>query len=564
MTQQHCPRTLVRFARTFAITMACPVWFAACSKAPDAVAPPAITGKPATSASAAPAAVHWVKPEGASLDAIFAKAKADNKPVLLYWGAVWCPPCNQIKATVFNRPDFIEKSRAFVPVYLDGDTPGAQKLAAHFKTRGYPTTILFKPDGTELTRLPGEVDAAQFMQLLSLGLASAQGIKETLTAALAGAGGTTPALSAEAWRLLAFYSWDTDEAQLVPKQQLASTVSQLAQKCPPQFQEAASRLTLKATAIAAQDKAPVLDDKAPVLDEKAPGPDKARALAVAQSVLADAARSRDHVDIVTYYANDIVAAITSKNSPERSALLTLWNTALERLASDTSLSKADQLNAVQAKLTLTEIDAPSAAKVPRTPELVAMARAAATKADKTTTDKYERQAVIPSAAHLLSDVGLIDESDAMLQAELPQAVSPYYHMLVLASNAKKRGDIPASLDWSEKAYAGSVGPATRLQWGSGYVAKLVELSPKDSARIEKAASQVISELDVAPETFYERNRRSLEKMAKQLDSWSQKNKQAPVLKKLTAQLVAVCAQLPAQDAARNACGQVFGRTGKEI
>jgi hypothetical protein len=52
---------------------------------------------------------------------------------------------------VFNRQDFISLSQMFVPVYLDGDTPGAQKLGAQFKVRGYPTMILFKPDGTELT-----------------------------------------------------------------------------------------------------------------------------------------------------------------------------------------------------------------------------------------------------------------------------------------------------------------------------------------------------------------------------------------------------------------------------
>jgi hypothetical protein len=51
-------------------------------------------------------------------------------------------------------------------------------------------------------------------------------------------------------------------------------------------------------------------------------------------------------------------------------------------------------------------------------------------------------------------------------------------MLVLASNAKLRGDKAASLDWAEKAYVGSLGPATRLQWGSGYVNKLIELSIK--------------------------------------------------------------------------------------
>ena len=151
----------------------------------------------------------------------------------------------------------------------------------------------------------------------------------------------------------------------------------------------------------------------------------------------------------------------------------------------------------------------------------------------------------------------------MLQAELPKAVSPYYHMLVMASNAKKRGDTKGSLDWAEKAYAGSVGPATRLQWGSGYVAKLVDLSPLDSVRIENAAAQVIRELDAAPETFYERNRRSLEKMAKQLDTWSQKHNQAAVLKKLTAQLNGVCAQLPAKDVARDACSNVFGQVRKK-
>ncbi len=546
----------LKSAMAISLAFAVPLWLAACSKAPEAAAPskPVAAVAPAAAVAKAPAVINWVKPDGASVDAIFAKAKADNTPVLLYWGAVWCPPCNQIKATVFNRPDFIEKSRAFVPVYLDGDTQGAQKLAGTFKVRGYPTTILFKPDGTELTRLPGEVDAVQFMQLLSLGMAATQGIKETMTQALATPASQT-ALSADAWRMLAFYSWDTDEAQLVAKKDLAATVLQLAQKCPAQYTDAAARLALKAAAISAQDKTPGLD--------------KPKTLAAAQALLADATRSHDNVDILVNYANDIVGAVTAPGTPERSALLAAWNTALDRLAGDATLSKADQLGAAQAKVTLTEIDLPPASlgkpkPIPvRDPALVAMAREAVAKADKTTTDKYERQAVIPSAAHLLSEVGLLDESDVMLQAELPKAVSPYYHMLVLASNAKKRGDTKASLDWAEKAYAGSVGPATRLQWGSGYVAKLVDLSPQDSARIEKAAAQVISELEAAPETFYERNRRSLEKMAKQLDGWSQKNKQAPVLKKLTAQLDAICTQLPSQDAARDACGKVFGGAGKK-
>ena len=131
---------------------------------------PAPAAAPAS--TAASAHVAWI-PAGtdSEVDRAFAQARSDGKPLLLYWGAAWCPPCNQLKATLFNRQDFIERSRAFVPVYVDGDLPGAQKLGARFKVRGYPTLILFNPSGAEVTRLPGEVDAPKVMEMLQLGMA---------------------------------------------------------------------------------------------------------------------------------------------------------------------------------------------------------------------------------------------------------------------------------------------------------------------------------------------------------------------------------------------------------
>ena len=60
------------------------------------------------------------------------------------------------------------------------------------------------------------------------------------------------------------------------------------------------------------------------------------------------------------------------------------------------------------------------------------------------TNRYKRQAVVPDAAGVLSSAGLLDESDRILKAELPRTVAPY--MVVLASNAKKRGNKASARD----------------------------------------------------------------------------------------------------------------------
>jgi thiol-disulfide isomerase/thioredoxin len=203
-----------------------------CTKPAHSVAPkPAdLAALPASDAVAdSVVAVAWKHASNdADIDAAFAAARASNMPVFVYWGARWCPPCNLVKATVFNRQDFIERSRAFVPVYVDGDSPGAQKLGARFNVSGYPTMVLFSPQGAELTRLPGEVDAARYTEVLTLGMNALRPVKEVLAQALHGTAGDRQPLNADDWRLLAFYSWDTDEQQLVPKDSLGEVLGHLA------------------------------------------------------------------------------------------------------------------------------------------------------------------------------------------------------------------------------------------------------------------------------------------------------------------------------------------------
>ncbi|MFZ5538669.1 MAG: thioredoxin family protein [Pseudomonadota bacterium] len=490
----------------------------------------------ATAAKGTQASGQDIAWHAGDVDSAFARAKRERRPLFLYWGAEWCPPCNQVKATIFNRRDFIERSRVFVPVYIDGDSPSAQLLASRFKVSGYPTMVLFRPDGTEVTRLPGEVDPQQYMRVLTLGMHATRPVKALLAAALS----DNPVLTPADWRLLAYYSWETDHEAAVPKAQVAATLARLAQQCPHAVADARARLTLKAIAAAAGAK-----DK----------PAAPAAYPQVKSVLADAKLARENFSALTDAAGEIAGYVTAPGSADRRALVAEWDRLLARFGDDASLSKADRVSAAVARVALARLDLPKDAPLPG--RLVAEVRAAAERADRETTDRYERQAVISAAAYALREAGLLDESDAILKRELVRSHSPYYFMSGLAGNAKKRGDKAAALGWYEQAYAASKGPATRLQWGASYVNALIELTPEDAARIEAAARSVIGEIDPVPATFHERNRAVLERMGGRIVGWAETSRQDVVLAALRRRLGEHCAKLPAHTPERETCDGVL-------
>ena len=529
---------------------------AACSKPAEVAAPkaaPAVLAVPAAGATDhADAGIAWRNAStDADVEAAFALAKAEAKPVFVYWGAKWCPPCNQVKATLFNRQDFIERSRAFVPVYVDGDSPGAQKLGSRFKVSGYPTMLLFNAQGAELTRLPGEVDPARYTEVLTLGMNAQRPVKDVLAQATSGGRGLSP----NDWRLLAFYSWDSDQQQLVPKAGLPALLKQLAGACPPEPAEVATRLRLKALA---------------AVDAKQPARPDAAAQAALLAVLVDPASARMQMDVLTNSAPDIVRALSARGTPQRAELLAAFDTALQRFAADATLSRADRMMGLYGQIELAKIDASRAEDTsaekppkPRLPEaLLAAIRDQAARADREITDGYERQAVITTAAYLLAEAGLGDESDTLLKANLAKSHSPYYLMSELAGNAKARGDTAEALRWYEQAFDKSEGPATRLQWGASYIKALVELAPKDEARIETAAGRLLTEAAAQPDAFYERSERSLQRVGNRLQAWSKGGAHAGVMQRLQAQLDGVCNALDKGDAKRATCAALLKTPAK--
>jgi thiol-disulfide isomerase/thioredoxin len=510
---------------------------------------PVATTTAAHADGAAHAGIAWREAASdAQVDAAFAAGRDEHKPVFMYWGAKWCPPCNHVKATLFNRQDFIERSRAFVPVYVDGDSPGAQKIGARFKVSGYPTMVLFNADGKEVTRLPGEVEPARYTEVLTLGMNASRPVGALLADALA----HPAALAPSDWRLLAFYSWETDQQQVIGKEKLPATMRSLAAACPDTASDAAMRLRLKALAFA---------------DGKAPAKVDAATRAAVLALLADPAKTREQTDMVSNYASEIVRAMSAKGSAERKTLVAAFDGALERLVTDTTLSRADRTQALIARVDLVRIDEPEegGAKpaTPRLPEaLVAEVRDHVARMDREITDGYERQAVITAAAYLLERAGLGDESDALLKANLAKSHSPYYLMSELAINAKKRGDKAEALRWYREAYDKSEGPATRLQWGASYIAALVELAPSDEQAIEAATTQFWSEAAAQPDAFYMRSGRALQKVGEKLQAWNKGGAHRAAMARMETKLGELCTAPTRSDDERATCRKFLGAPAK--
>ncbi len=425
------------------------------------------------------AAIAW---QQGGLAAAFALAAARQRPLFLYWGAVWCPPCNRVKSDIFARDEFVERSASVVCHQLDGDSAGAQALAAQYGLRSYPTLVLYAPDGSEITRLPCELDGELFTAAFDVALA-VHAAGSSASAALAAALSAERKLSAGEWSLLSHYSWDTDEGRLLGTRALAPTLLALVRVC--DDADAGVRLQLHAQlATAGKDV------------------DAAANAALLLQVFADARLARANMDIL---GNSGVALI--KFATRREELVAALGATAAQWTDDFWLSAPDRLTAVRLQMRLGRLLAPTQGLQEQVRQRVEAALAEST-------DQYERHTLVNTAVSALNDAGLPAQAEQVLLAELPRSHSPYYFMLSLASSAKRRGDAAAMLEWYGKAWQAAVGPATRLQWGVTYLLSLLELTPQDSARIAQAEQGLRADIAAAgADAHHQRNHSQLQKLA---------------------------------------------------
>ena len=491
--------------RTLALALGLAAAVAGCKPAAE---------KPTVATAAS--AIAWR--EGDVSDAL-AEAKESGKPALLYWGAVWCPPCNQMKSSLFRDAGFIAETRNFVPVYLDGDHKGAQQWGERFGISGYPTVIILRSDGTEIARISSSTMAGQLPALLKTAAGRTMSTDDLLAKAKA-----DPAkLTTDDWQVLGAFDWRDDPKHFKDATTAGPLLDKLARAAPqPALQR---RFALLALVVGTDDKGKLAPADQPRLE------------AVLAPILASPSEIKANRQELSYDVPVMISGLT--DAKQRDALGKSLIAATDSLYADTTLPIGDRLDSTMANVKLYP-----EGKVPA--NVLAKVQERARWADANAKDKMTRQGVIDDAAYLLWDAGDHAGAKKLELAELKRSDQPYYYMSSLSDFAEQDGDKAGAIEWARKAYEASQGPATRVQWATLYSNTVMRNAPDDKAQVAKAANAVVDELGKSPDSYYQRTQKRIANWGSKLRAWSAAHNGGDLLKSLRSRMDDVCGKQGAQ------------------
>ncbi len=478
-------------------------------------------------------AIDWYD---GTVEEAFAEAERSARPLFLYWGAVWCPPCNLMKSTLFQQPEFIARTRDFVAVYLDGDTQRAQVWGEKHDAVGYPTLIVFDSTGRQMTRLPSTLTPESFMAALDDASSGLAPVTELVQVALRG----ERALDGAEYRRLAYHSWYEDRRTLAPEKYLA-LFDQLAGQTPdddPALTRRVQALRLS-EAIGAGATAPDSGHYAEML-----------------SLLAAEEHDLDNLMMFSDGISGAFAAL-APDPAQREELRGALTGAIEAVLANPTGSKSAPIFSLGLLLELERIDDADAAP---SPDLLERILAAAEQADAAAETQQERQSLIFYAYSLLRDAGELERARALLEKELEISEEPYYFMSPLASLSFDAGDAEGGLRWMERYFREARGPATRFQHGANYVRALTEWAPENADAIIGVSEEVLAEMHGQPDALANRNLRSFGWLVDALESWRDQHHAGLSLAALDSGIAAICAE-QAENESVGACTAMQQRLG---
>ncbi len=394
-------------------------------------------------------AIDWY---GGTVEQALAYASEFERPIFVYWGAVWCPPCNELKSQVFVKDRANVALKPFVRVFLDGDSDEAQRWADRFKVGGYPTMLVLTPDAKEVLRVAESVNVDEFVSIIGQATTRIRPLKDTIEAAAKGDA------SDEDYRVLAGYSW-YDAADLDVGASSIETRRKIADAVPTKMPVERAILTARMLSSAAAVNGDQQTQEVKAAREKiAASTERYLTSIFATNDTVKAARGAivyDMKEILDW----LLPIATAKET--RTTWNSRWNLALEQIASDKALS-----HDLRIMVSLAKLQANGQTKDMRTSDrkLVESLKAAVQFADAQSKTDFERMAVIPTAAYALQEAGDASAARDLLNRELKRSKTPWYLYSSLASLEEKLGNKAAALKFAEKARESVKGKASRIQW----------------------------------------------------------------------------------------------------
>jgi len=489
---------------------------------------------PEASGIADTAGIPWFQ---GSVEEAFALAKAERKPLFLYWGADWCPYCTELKATIFVRDEFIRLSHQFVPLDLSNGDSDVIRYADQFRIYGVPTVIVFSPAGEELTRLRGGMDMEQYASVLELTLNQVRPVTTLVAAAVAG-----ERLDSADCQRLSSYSWEQDRGYVLGDENPSAVILTVQSACPAGDKVSRSRLAQSALSIwLAEDEAERDAELAPVH------------LAALEQILADPELAQANLTALAEAGDSILKLAQGEEQESlQQALLALYRPAIVDPRRDL-LNRAIVLAgwADVATALLAEEESPD-------PQQQAWG---ARQADGlvATLNQYQVHAGVNRLWGVYYDLGLETKARETLALGIERSRTPFYFMSGMGYVDREAGNNPGALAWYRKAWEATSKPEDRARWGAGYVRRLVELAPADTVEIERASSSLLEDL-ISQEKGLQVYDKLISRMGDTLVEWSTAEpERQKVLTSLSNQMASHCAGLPPEDPALAAC-ESFART----
>ena len=382
------------------------------------------------------------------------EAKLERRPTLIYWGAVWCPPCSLIKSQILDHPQFQFDTQDWAKIYVDGDSHNAQHWGEQFNVVNYPTVILLNQRGDEIQRFHEVVTYAEFQKRLAMASSGGPNFDSLVSKALNGEA------TEQEWAAIVNGARDHYQTQDLYDEALISKLLPIYKRCP--RLETIECDTLALAMISASLEAPLHSEIALAALQDV------RWLGLWQGLSTKPQAALHFANHFQYVPGSLVSRLALFEDQEKIAqVLPGLVATYGKLFKDSSLSVMERHNAGLAFYQL------SKALFPDKGFNDAWFQAWYTLLDQST-DKSDLRLIFPTVAKMLMKANRHAEVTPLIDTRFQNDPTAWYQIFGLARSTVKLGDYDLATKLLKESWSRSHGRSTVLQVISRSAALIAE------------------------------------------------------------------------------------------